>query len=82
MKKNIFAIAILLCSAFANASDINIVLCKEKNYDCQVIPLQDVKKVEKLTSGEILRVTFSYGDILDIKILGKAVEIKKNKKKK
>jgi hypothetical protein len=82
MKKIVFAIAILLCSAFANASDINIVLCKEKNYDCQVIPLQDVKKVEKLTSGEILRVTFSYGDILDIKILGKTFEIKKNKKKK
>jgi hypothetical protein len=82
MKKFVFAIAILLCAAFANASDINIVLCKEKNYDCQVIPLQDVKKVEKLTSGEILRVTFSYGDILDIKILGKTFEIKKNKKKK
>ena len=78
-KKIVFAIAILLCSAFANASDMNIVLCKEKNYDCQVIPLQDVKKVEKLTSGEILRVTFSYGGILDIKILGKTFEIKKRK---
>lgn len=80
MKKIIFAAAIMLCAAFANASDMNIVLCKEKNYDCQVIPLQDVKKVEKLTSGEVLRVTFSYGGILDIKILGKTIEIKKKKK--
>lgn len=80
MKKIIFSAAVMICAAFANASDMNIVLCKEKNYDCQVIPLQDVKKVEKLTSGEILRVTFSYGGILDIKILGKTFEIKKKKK--
>ena len=56
-----------------------VVLCKDKNYDCQVIPLQDVKKVEKITSGEVLRVTFSYGGLLDIKILGKTFEIKKKK---
>lgn len=31
MKKIIFAIAILNCAAFANASDMDIVLCKEKN---------------------------------------------------
>ena len=81
MFKNLFA-AILLCAVFATASDMNVVLCKEKNYDCQVIPLQDVKKVEKITSGEVLRVTFSYGGILDIKILGKTFEVKKKKSKR
>lgn len=81
MFKNLFA-TIILCAVFATASDMNVVLCKDKNYDCQVIPLQDVKKVEKITSGEVLRVTFSYGGLLDIKILGKTFEIKKKKNKR
>jgi hypothetical protein len=81
MFKNLFA-AIVLCAVFASASDMNIVLCKQKNYDCQVIPLQEVKKVEKITNGEVLRVTFSYGGILDIKILGHTFEIKKKKNKR
>ena len=81
MFKKLFA-AILLCAVLSTASDMNVVLCKEKNYDCQVIPLQDVKKVEKITSGEVLRVTFSYGGLLDIKILGKTFDIKKKKNKR
>jgi len=81
MFKNLFA-AILLCAVLSTAADMNVVLCKDKNYDCQVIPLQDVKKVEKITSGEVLRVTFSYGGLLDIKILGKTFEIKKKKNKR
>lgn len=81
MFKKLFA-AILLCAVLSTASEMNVVLCKEKNYDCQVIPLQDVKKVEKITSGEVLRVTFSYGGLLDIKILGKTFEIKKKKNKR
>ena len=81
MLKNLFA-AIILCAVFATAADMNVVLCKEKNYDCQIIPLQDVKKVEKITSGEVLRVTFSYGGLLDINILGKTFEIKKKKNKR
>jgi len=80
MRKIVFFIAILLCAVFANASDMDIVLCKEKNYDCQIIPIKDAKKVEKISNGEVLHVTFSYGGILDIKILGKTVEIKKKKK--
>jgi hypothetical protein len=81
MFKNLLA-AIILCAVLSTAADMNVVLCKDKNYDCQVIPLQDVKKVEKITSGEVLRVTFSYGGILDIKILGKTIEIKKKKNKR
>lgn len=81
MFKNLFAV-ILLCAVLSTAADMNVVLCKDKNYDCQVIPLQDVKKVEKITSGEVLRVTFSYGGLLDIKILGKTFEIKKKKNKR
>lgn len=81
MFKKLFA-AILLCAVLSTAADMNVVLCKEKNYNCQVIPLQDVKKVEKITSGEVLRVTFSYGGILDIKILGQTFEIKKKKNKR
>lgn len=30
MKKIVFAVAILFCAAFAKASDMNIVLCKER----------------------------------------------------
>lgn len=81
MFKKLF-IAVILCAVLSTASDMNVVLCKDKNYDCQVIPLQDVKKVEKITSGEVLRVTFSYGGLLDIKILGKTFEIKKKKNKR
>ena len=81
MFKKLF-IAIILCVVFTNAADMNVVLCKEKNYNCQVIPLQDVKKVEKITSGEVLRVTFSHGGLLDIQILGKTFEIKKKKNKR
>ena len=81
MFKKLFA-AILLCAVLSTAADMNVVLCKEKNYNCQVIPLQDVKKVEKITSGEVLRVTFSYGGLLDIKILGHTFEIKKKKNKR
>lgn len=81
MFKKLFA-AILLCAVLSTAADMNVVLCKEKNSNCQVIPLQDVKKVEKMTSGEVLRVTFSYGGLLDIKILGHTFEIKKKKTKR
>ena len=81
MFKKLFA-AILLCAVLSTAADMNVILCKEKNYNCQVIPLQDVKKVEKITSGEVLRVTFSYGGLLDIKILGQTFEIKKKKNKR
>lgn len=79
MKKIIFAAAIMLCTAFANASDMDIVLCKEKNYDCQVIQLTDAKKVERVADGTILRVTFTYGHMLDIRIAGMVVDIKKKK---
>ena len=79
MKKIIFAAAIMLCTAFSNAYDMDIVLCKEKNYDCQVIQLTDVKKVERVADGTILRVTFTYGHMLDIRIAGMVVDIKKKK---
>lgn len=77
MKKMIFAVALLACAAFA--SDMDVTLCKENNYDCQVLPLKDVKKVEKVADDGILRITFMNGNLLDIKIAGKVVEIKKKR---
>lgn len=77
MMKKIVAIALLAGAAFA--SDMDITLCKEKNYDCQVYRLKDVKKVERVADDAILRITYSNGNILDIKITGKVVDIKKKK---
>jgi hypothetical protein len=80
IRKFIFASLIALCAVFADAGDMNIVLCREKNVDCQVIPIKDVQKVDRISNGTILRITFGYGRILDIAILGKFVDLRKNKK--
>jgi hypothetical protein len=78
MRKLLFAVCMAASMAFA--SDINITLCQEKNYNCQVIPVQNVKNTEKVGNGTILRVNFANGKILDISILGKVIEFKKRKK--
>ena len=80
MRKLIFMILVSLCASGAWATGTNVVLCQEKDRNCQVIPIDDAKHVEKISNGTILRVTFAYGRILDIKILGKTFEIKKGKK--
>lgn len=63
--------------AISHASDINLKVCKEKNYDCQTYILSDVKKIEKILNGNILRITFMYNDQLDINVSDKYYEIKK-----
>jgi len=78
MRKLLFAVCMATSMAFA--SDINIILCQEKNYNCQVIPVQNVKNTEKVGNGTILRVNFANGKILDISILGKVIDFKKRKK--
>ena len=72
----LFLIISLLCS-MAFAKPIVIMVCKEKNYDCEHHRLDDVKKIEKINSGEYLRITFLYGGIQDIFVRNKYYEIKK-----
>ena len=82
MRKLIFMLLVSLCASGAWATGTNIVLCQEKDRNCQVIPIDDAKHVEKISHGTILRITFAYGKILDIQIAGKVFEIKKNKNAK
>jgi len=74
----IFLIIILMAiAAFARPS-ITVKICKEKDYDCQIMPLQDVKNIEKIMNGEVLRITFFNGNQLDITVRNKYYEIKKH----
>ena len=82
MRELLLVAIVALCASGAFAENAKIILCQEKDRNCQVIPIDDAKKVEKISNGAILRITFSYGKILDIQILGKTFEIKKDKKKK
>ena len=82
IKKLIFILLVAMCASGAYASGANIVLCQEKDRNCQVIPIDDAKHVEKISHGTILRITFAYGKILDVQIAGKVFEIKKNKRNK
>ena len=72
----IILIISLLCMAVF-AKPITIMVCKEKNYDCEYHRLDDVKKIEKINDGEYLRITFLYGGIQDIRVKDKYYEIKK-----
>jgi len=80
--RTIFLITFLMMSVIlihqkTHASEIKINICKEKGYDCQVIPLTDVKKIEKISNGDILRITFYNNEQLDIDVSNKYYEIKK-----
>jgi hypothetical protein len=68
-------ILVLLLVATVKASEMTVKICAEKDYDCQVMPLQDVKKVEKIVNGEILRITFYNGQQLDITVRNKWYKI-------
>ena len=74
-KALLFGLIIICCTAFVEASEMTVKICAEKDYDCQVMPLQDVKKVEKIVNGEILRITFYNGQQLDITIRNKWYKI-------
>jgi len=79
MKINLltFIFILLISISFTFASDITIKICKEKDYDCQYIKLSDVKKIDKIANGDILRITFYNGNQLDINVSNKYYEIKK-----
>jgi len=73
----IIASALFFLYSLTYASNLTVKICDEKNYNCQYLPLTDVKKVEKIADGKILRITFLYGGQLDISVDNKYYEIKK-----
>ena len=75
MKQFILCLLIVATAIFARP--IAAKVCKEKNFDCQIIPLEDVKKIENIASGTILRITFFDGRMLDISVKDRYYEIKK-----
>jgi hypothetical protein len=70
-------IILLIAATTIFARPIAVKVCKEKNFDCQIIPLEDVKKIENIASGAILRITFFDGRMLDISVKDRYYEIKK-----
>lgn len=77
MKHLIVILSILTAFTLLEAKPITIKICKEKDYDCQYIHLEDVKNIAKINSGDILRITFFDGRLLDIYVANKFYEIKK-----
>jgi len=75
--KAILIILFMAIAVFARPT-ITIQICKEKGYDCQIISLEDVKNIEKIMDGEVLRITFFNGNQLDITVRNKYYEIKKH----
>ena len=71
----IVILTLILASFVSARSTITIKLCKEKNYDCQYLPLQDVRSINRINEGNILQITFFNGELLHININNQYYEI-------
>lgn len=76
MKKVVFALLLVVASAFAG-NHLSVSVCQDTGYNCFVYKLDDVRSYKWINDNKVLRITYMYGAELDLNLGGMKVDIKK-----